>query len=337
MISMVCGGSAMFLANRFFSALPTSVYLCKAANIVPVPPFTAVASKHCGVHRHVQKLCWLLCLYMVSITVCNGVCWAQSDSTAVVASKNPTAGQTFAADLSAVGSDAGAYVFAPLSWSEREWLYAAGILGSSVLVMVADKDISAWIHKQETPAHDEVSAFAKLYGEKTYAALFALSAYTAGHLFCSDDIRVTGRLIGESLVFAGITTQAVKMLAGRSRPSRGEGVWFFAPLQTDNGRMSLSSGHTAVAFAVSSVLSERIGNMWASVGLYSLASMTALSRVYDGEHWLSDVLVGAAIGTSAGIAVTAWEAKRTEHSQKGEAQTLLLFPTPNGVLCVYRW
>lgn len=292
-------------------------------------------NQYSSVCRYAQGVVLLFCI--VATATWNGTCWAQDDSTTITLNTKPTLWQTLGADLGTIGSDAGTYVLAPLSWSEQEWLCTVGIVGGAVLVMTADEDISTWMHKQATPTHDNVSMLAKLYGEKTYAALFALSTYTAGHLLGDDDIRVTGRLIGESLIFAGITTQAVKMLAGRSRPSRAEGAWFFAPLQTDNGRMSLSSGHTAVAFAISSVLAERIGNVWASVGLYSLASMTAFSRVYDGEHWLSDVLIGAAIGTSAGIAVTRWEENRKEGRQKGNAQTLLFLPTPNGVMCVYRW
>lgn len=288
-------------------------------------------------NRWWEPLRWhcLLCLLCIAWS---STCWAQEDSATVVARETPTLWQTLGADAVAIGNDACAYGAAPFSWSAREWLYTAGIVGGSVLVMAADEDIAAWMRRQETPTRDDISAVVKLYGEKTYAALFCLSLYTAGYVVGSDDVRITGRLVGESLLLAGITTQIVKMVAGRSRPFRGEGAWFFAPLQTDNGRMSLSSGHTAVAFAVSSVLAERIGNVWASVGLYSLASMTALSRVYDGEHWLSDAVVGAAIGTSAGIAVTTWEKQRNTGQQaQVDTHTLVVFPTLNGIACMYRW
>lgn len=289
----------------------------------------------CNGNIRVHNCVWQCLLYCISLAAACSVCLAQEDST--LHTEKATVWSTLGADVTAMGCDASNYVLAPLSWSGREWLYTAGIVGGSVLVMAADEDIAAWMRKQATPVHDDVSAGAKLYGEKNYAALFSLSMYGIGLAVGSDDLRITGRLVGESLLLAGLTTQVVKMVAGRSRPWRGDGAWFFAPFQTDNARMSMSSGHTAVAFAVSSVLAERIGNTWASVGLYSLASATALSRVYDGEHWLSDVLMGAAIGTSAGIAVTAWEEQRTEKNAQADAQTLLVLPTPNGVLCVYQW
>ncbi len=58
----------------------------------------------------------------------------------------------------------------------------------------------------------------------------------------------------------------------------------------------MPSGHSTVAFAVSSVLANRINNTFASIGLYTLAGITALSRVYHDEHWASDVLLGSAVG-----------------------------------------
>ena len=65
----------------------------------------------------------------------------------------------------------------------------------------------------------------------------------------------------------------------------------------------MPSGHATVAFAVSSVLAERIDNLYASIGLYSIASVTAISRLYHNRHWLSDVAVAATIGTATGLFV----------------------------------
>jgi membrane-associated phospholipid phosphatase len=67
------------------------------------------------------------------------------------------------------------------------------------------------------------------------------------------------------------------------------------------------SGHSALAFAFATSLSQEIHRTWATVGLYALATGTAWSRVYDDEHWTSDVLVGAAVGiASAKLATGRW-------------------------------
>ncbi len=240
-----------------------------------------------------------------------------------------------AADLGIAGGDALGYFLAPLSFDERQWLGTAGVLGLTATAMAADEETAPWIRKQASPFNDRLASTAKLYGEGKYAIVFALSVYTGGLLAGDDDIRITGRLLCESLALAGITSQSIKMLAGRSRPYREAGSWYFDPLQfDDNSRLSFPSGHTVVAFSLSSVLSERIGNVWASVGLYSLASLTALSRVYDREHWLSDTILGAAIGTAAGLAVTSFEEEREKGTQ---GHSLILFPTMQGIAIAYRF
>ncbi len=239
------------------------------------------------------------------------------------------------ADLATAGGDALGYFLAPLSFDERQWLYTAGVLGLTATTMATDEESSPWMRRQASPLNDRLASVAKLYGERTYAIAFALSVYTGGLIAGESEVRITGRLLCESLLLAGITSQSIKMLAGRSRPYREEGAWYFDPLQLDdNSRFSFPSGHTVVAFSLSSVLAERIGNVWVGAGLYSLASLTALSRVYDGEHWLSDTILGAAIGTAAGLAVTSFE---TAREKGGEGYSVMLLPTAQGITVVYRF
>lgn len=241
--------------------------------------------------------------------------------------------QTVGDDVSISSTDAVNWFLAPLSFSGTDWLYTAGAVGVPVLAITADEDIRTWLQKQESPLNKDVATVVKQYGEIKYASVFALSVYAGGLVFGDDDIRITGRLLGESLLLAGITTQAVKMLAGRSRPYRNDGPWYFAPLQSTNERLSFPSGHATVAFALSSVLSERLDNTWASVGLYSLASLTGLSRVYHNEHWFSDVLLGAVVGTASGLAVTGWE---THRNRAGDEHTILLLPSFDGLRVVMK-
>jgi membrane-associated phospholipid phosphatase len=54
-------------------------------------------------------------------------------------------------------------------------------------------------------------------------------------------------------------------------------------------------------------LADDIHRGWATAGLYGLATAVAVSRVYDREHWLSDVAGGAAVGiTAAKLARGRW-------------------------------
>ena len=64
---------------------------------------------------------------------------------------------------------------------------------------------------------------------------------------------------------------------------------------------------TLVAFALATALSDDIGRPWASVGLYTMATGVAWSRLNDNRHWLSDVAAGAVVGvTSAKLVNGHW-------------------------------
>ena len=68
---------------------------------------------------------------------------------------------------------------------------------------------------------------------------------------------------------------------------------------------SFPSGHTATIFAVATVLSNSYKEKkWVGIASYSLALLTGLSRVYDNEHWMSDVIAGAVLGTYIGHCIS---------------------------------
>jgi membrane-associated phospholipid phosphatase len=77
--------------------------------------------------------------------------------------------------------------------------------------------------------------------------------------------------------------------------------------QPFSGNQSMPSGHTASAFGFAASLAEDVHPRWAKIGLYTLATGTAWSRVYDNKHWTSDVVFGALVGiTSAKIVSGKW-------------------------------
>ena len=85
----------------------------------------------------------------------------------------------------------------------------------------------------------------------------------------------------------------LKKAIGRRRPGAFEPHCWATLLPPD--RFSFPSGHTITAFAVALSLSR--WNPELTVGLLFCAVSIAISRILLGMHFLSDVLVGAAIGT----------------------------------------
>ncbi len=188
------------------------------------------------------------------------------------------------------------------------------LLGFSAVLMSVDKPIQSLALRNHSSFNDNLSQYAEQYGAASTGLIISGSVYTTGILFGNTEIRKTGIMMFETLMWSGIVTNVLKTTFGRSRPYMNEGNVQFRSFQFKAGTTSLPSGHTTVAFAMSSVLSERIHNTAVSVGLYSLASLTALARVYHNVHWFSDVFLGAAIGTVAGVAIADFSENGSPHS-----------------------
>ena len=64
---------------------------------------------------------------------------------------------------------------------------------------------------------------------------------------------------------------------------------------------SFPSGHTATAFMTATMLYKEYGwrSPWFSIGGYTLAAATGVSRILNNKHWMTDIAAGAAIGIGA--------------------------------------
>jgi len=60
---------------------------------------------------------------------------------------------------------------------------------------------------------------------------------------------------------------------------------------------SFPSGHATQAFAIFMCLVYVVKNPYLKFGIFSIALLTAVSRVYISQHWLADITAGSFIGT----------------------------------------
>ena len=101
----------------------------------------------------------------------------------------------------------------------------------------------------------------------------------------------------ESLAAAALVSRGAKLAFRLERPSFDPGhKHWFSRLSAD----SFPSGHAMSAFASAAVLSTEYPEL--APVFYLVATYVGLARVQQGTHWVSDVLVGAAIGMALGSA-----------------------------------
>jgi hypothetical protein len=211
---------------------------------------------------------------------------------------------------------------APFSFTSTDWLKAGAFVIATGLAFSLDPKIKEEVNVQHTPALDNATGFGEKYGSISYAGIFAGGMYLTGKIFGNKSIATTGRMLTESVLYTGLAVSLLKYTVGRSRPYTEEGPATMFTYSFQEANVSFPSGHTATAFAISTVLANRIDNPIATVALYGLAGFTGYQRIYDDKHWFSDVFVGAAIGYFIGSSIVNSEENRENDNFWGSLDVL---------------
>ena len=211
----------------------------------------------------------------------------------------------------------------PAGFTSKDWIIFGGIAGVTTGSFFIDKTIRKTAAKNHTALMDDITEVGHNYGNAAYMVLLSGAAYLTGKIIMNNEIAGTSRMIIETLAYAGIITTLLKVGLGRARPYTNKGAFDFFNFSIYNDYLSLPSGHTTTAFAVSSVLAAKIKNTYASIALYGLAGLTMYQRIYSDKHWFSDAFLGAAISTVIGNAIV----KYNESSKTNDESSLIILPS----------
>lgn len=182
----------------------------------------------------------------------------------------------------------------PRQTANVEWWEGLAAIGGYALLTAVDGQVQRFASDHRSEGGDDFSSAVRKMGQPEVFATASLAILATGLLSGNRKIRDAGVRVTAGLALTGVLVTAAKFTAGRARPSKdGSDSDDFAPF---SGATSAPSGHTAMAFALATSLSDAIRNPWVTALLYTGATGTAWSRVNDNAHWLSDVVAGAALG-----------------------------------------
>jgi len=165
----------------------------------------------------------------------------------------------------------------------------------------------------------------------------------------SDDVALQMALIdAETFAIVAALQGTANFLSGRQRPY-GEECGKTVPgntvdCETDARYRSFFSGHTSAAFTAASLICAHhealdlfegpADALTCATGLVAAATIGTL-RIVGDAHYLSDVLVGAAVGTTVGLAVPLLHHyKRAPDNVPRSGFRMTLVPAPTGVQIV---
>lgn len=194
-----------------------------------------------------------------------------------------------------------------------------GLASSALVLATVDRRGDAWARHPGVQNDATLDALSTV-GDKNgsiIAPVIGPALWLLGRVRGDSGTAVLGLRTTEAAFVSGATVTVIKMLAGRSRPfaslDHSPTHWdLFGGFRSDSTR-SFASGHSALASAAAVTLAaewRRQGTRgWKTLGpptVYALATLTAASRVRDREHWMSDVVSGAAVGMLSALVVRRW-------------------------------
>ena len=165
-------------------------------------------------------------------------------------------------------------------------LLLAGGVVAALAMHPADDNAAGWARDR---GDSGLADFGRAVGDGWTQGGLAVGAYALGHLADHAELTHVGSDLVRAQILNAIITRAAKIVASRDRPS--------------GGNHAMPSGHSSATFTTAAVLHGHYG--W-EVGIpaYAVASFVGWSSVRTESHWITDVVVGAFVGTIVGRTVT---------------------------------
>ena len=189
------------------------------------------------------------------------------------------------------------------------WLGAATAI--SIGVMQADSRIAREFrrHRDDATLQGIAEAYS-LVNEKSLAAAGVLT-YAGARLARARTTTDIAFHTTEALVVSSTVSTLIRGILGRSRPfvtvQRDAFDYHYGQGFRELRYRAFPSIHSSAAFSTAAAVSEEMrlrrtrGRTVVIPLLYTLAAGPGLARMYHDKHWASDVVMGAALGTVAGV------------------------------------
>jgi membrane-associated phospholipid phosphatase len=202
----------------------------------------------------------------------------------------------------------------PPLFTRNDAIWSAAFLVGSIALSTADVSIArVWNDSaHRSPSRDNLARnFAKIQeGTLTVGNLALWGIARLAKMPAMADITFHA---AESVVIGSATAQVIRGPLGRSRPhvTGYEDQYDFHYFRgfREFAYRAFPSIHTASAFAVATVYTLETKRrapdaVWIVAPVaYLLAAGPGISRMYTGQHWASDILAGAFVGTFAAAKV----------------------------------
>ena len=252
-------------------------------------------------------------------------------------------------DVKHVGEDMWRVWSSPVRGSGRDWLTAGLVIAGAAAISPLDDNIDRWVVSDSArgvfKSLKEVRRGGKLFGGSILVPPMA-GVLVIGYATGNQDLRDAAWGCGASFAANSVArNQVLYRLFARTRPDSSKDNPPYPPgaregdqydigmFPKDWGRESFPGGHIANIASCASFLANRFNLGVAEPALYALIAAVGVGRIADRAHWMSDQVVGAALGYAIGREIALRQNKRREAARRAElakTPTVSSHPRPAG-------
>ncbi len=197
----------------------------------------------------------------------------------------------------------------------RDGALATGVIFAALFARRLDDHYAQRLQDSSTQANAKLHALATFVRTTAAPGAFIIgtSMYATGRIVKNDHLASLGLHGTEALLVGEFAGGVLKGVIGRQRPyvnpQNSHSFGFLRGFGGGDQYRSFPSGHSLAAFAAAAAVSSETSGWWPNTrwifgpALFAGATLTGVSRMYDNKHWASDVIVGAGLGTFAGLKV----------------------------------
>lgn len=192
----------------------------------------------------------------------------------------------------------------------RAWIIPVGIAASAVL----DPEMREWAIHGHTRSLDHFAKSVNPLGT-AHRLVPAMAVTYIGALLTRRESLASGTLnTAAGYIASDLVESALKPIVGRERPHLTGNSHRFHPFTSNGDWHSFPSAHVAHIASIAEAISEQTHSTPISALCGSLVALVAWDRVYEDQHWTSDVTATIALSSLVSGSTVRWIESHWTHS-----------------------
>jgi PAP2 superfamily len=190
------------------------------------------------------------------------------------------------------------------------WIIPVGIAASAVL----DPEAREWALHKHTRSLDRFAKSVNPLGTSQRLVPAMAITYVGALLTHRESLAIGTLNTAAGYVAADLLESALKPLVGRERPHVEGNSHRFRPFTANGDWHSFPSAHVAHIASIAAAVSAQTHSAPISALSDVLVTLVGLDRVYEDQHWTSDVTATIVLSSVVSGATVRWLESRRSHS-----------------------